>query len=276
MGGTICDMSLFCSMIVIISAYTFLHSLESRMKAALFLLAGLCSITLTKIRGGEIALVIVLAVLGLGWAKRSKRAAQLLLSGLVAIILLAGMVLATIGGGTAWNTFNRGQDTSGILTASGRTIYWADLMLYCVDHPQGLGYITGIRQAKFGKFAHQMHADLFGVGGADNSYMEVLADAGWLALALYLVMLAKVVGLGWRFAKGKGSSGNLAPDILTRHALRCALLLFLFCLIEGMESSQFTLPLRQAFYIQNILIAIILGASTSLFIASRSRYDMIK
>ena len=106
--------------------------------------------------------------------------------------------------------------------------------------------------------------------------LEVLSDAGWVALALYLVMLTKVVALGWRFAKRNIPSGAPTSTTLTHHALRCSLLLFLFCLIEQMEDSEFVLPLRQAFYIQNILIAIILGASISFLAASRPRYGLIK
>jgi len=275
-GGTVGDVSLLCPMIVIISAYSFLHSLEPRGRATLFFLAGLGSLALTRIRGAQIALFIVLAVLGLGWAKTSKRAGQLLIAGVMSTILLAGVVLVTVGGGSVWNSFNRGEDISEIMTFSGRTIYWGDLMRYCVDHPQGLGYIAGIRQAKFGKFANLLHADLYGVGGTDNAYMEVLSDAGWVALALYLVMLTKVVALGWRFAKRNIPSGAPTSTTLTHHALRCSLLLFLFCLIEQMEDSEFVLPLRQAFYIQNILIAIILGASISFLAASRPRYGLIK
>jgi hypothetical protein len=38
-----------------------------------------------------------------------------------------------------------------------------------------------------------------------------------------------------------------------------------------MEGSNFVIPLREEFYIQNIIIVIILGASASVIIAFRSR-----
>lgn len=275
-GGSVGSMPVICPFIAIISAYSFLHSLEPRWKAALFFLAGLTGLLLTQGRGAEISLFLVLTVLGFGWAKTSRRHAQILVSAFLALMLLAGMVAVTIGVDRVWSRFNRGQDISEIMTASGRTIYWEDLILYSVDHPQGMGYIAGIRHAKLGRYAMIMHVALNGVGGTDNSYMQVLSDAGWLALALYLAMLAKIVAYGLRFAKKEDSSMNLASNSVTRHGLQCALFLLMYCLIEQMEGSDFVIPLRQAFYFQNITIAIILGASTTLLIASRPRYAFIK
>jgi hypothetical protein len=100
--------------------------------------------------------------------------------------------------------------------------------------------------------------------------MEVLADAGWLALALYLTLIVKTIILGLRFTK-KAHLLTDDPDRDTRHALRCCLLLFMFFLIEGMEGSDFVIPLRQEFYFQFTIIAVILGASTSMLLASRPR-----
>jgi hypothetical protein len=52
-------------------------------------------------------------------------------------------------------------------------------------------------------------------------------------------------------------------------ALPCALLLLTFYLMEGMESSDFVVPMMCAFYLQATVIAILLGASTSALLASR-------
>jgi hypothetical protein len=96
-------------------------------------------------------------------------------------------------------------------------------------------------------------------------------DGGWLGFALFLIMSAKTFALGWRFA-GKRFSVTFASERPTRHAIQCALLLLVFCLAEGMDSSIFNIPLQGAFYYQNIIVAIILGASTSMLILSRPRY----
>jgi hypothetical protein len=271
MGGAIRTLPAVCPLIAIISAYSFLHSLESRVRSALYFLASLTALAATQVRGAEIALTLVLAALGLSWARTSVRSAYIVVSVFMASILVAGVVLATSGGGRIWKTFNRGQDVSDIITASGRTIYWEDLIEYCMEHPKGMDYIAGIRHAHLGKYAMVLHADLTGVGATDNSYIEVLSDAGWLALALYLVMMAKTVLLGLRFVKR--SPVDRSPSMnSTRHAIQCALLLLAFCLIEGMKGSDFVTPLRQEFYFQYIFFTIILGASTSMLIASRPRY----
>lgn len=270
MGGSIGTMPAICPIIAIISAYSFLHSLESKFRSIFFFLASLAVLAVTQVRGAEIALVLSLALLGMWWAKTGTRSAYIVISAFMASLLVAGVILATIGGGTIWKTFNRGQDVTDIITASGRTIYWEDLIQYSLDHPEGMGYIAGIRHAHLGKYAMVLHADLTGVGGTDNSYMEALSDAGWLALGLYLVMIIKIVVLAVRSEK-KGSSDPSLSKASTRHALRCALLLLIFCLVEGMESSDFVIPLRQEFYFQYIFVAVILGACTSILLAFRPR-----
>jgi O-antigen ligase len=268
MGGSVAAMGIICPLIAIISAYSFLYSLESRVRSTVLFLVSIAGLAVTQVRGAELSLILVLAVLGMGWAKASKRSTYVFISVSIAFILLAGVAVTAIGAGRIWNTFNRGQDTEGILSASGRTGVWADVIRYTVDHPQGMGYIAGIRANRISTNSDtSMHVVLNRIGGTDNAYMQTLADAGWLSLALYLVLLAKIAALGWRFAFKRASSASL-PNSVPRHALRCALCLFLLCLVEAMESSGFVLPLRQEFYFQNIIIAIILGASTSMMIAN--------
>jgi hypothetical protein len=269
-GGTVAQMSLCPEIVAIISAYTFLHSLESRIRSALFFVVGLAGTLITQARGAELSLFLVLSVLVIGWAKTSKRSAYIFAAGLMAFTLLAGVLESEIGWGRIWRGFNRGQDTEGIVTASGRTGVWESVIEYCIIHPQGMGYIAGIRTFHGGVYVANLSAILTKTGGTDNSFFEVLADAGWPALALYLLMLARTVALGWHFAK-KASSGVLESVNAISHPLRCALLLLMFCLAEGMEGSIFTIPMFAAFYCQNILIVIILGASASVLIASRLR-----
>jgi O-antigen ligase len=200
-----------------------------------------------------------------------RRSAYIVIVGLTASMLFAGVVLGSIGGGRIWNTFNRGGDTENILTASGRVGVWEDLIQYCVNHPQGMGYIAGVRTFRRSDFSTNLHATLTKLGGTDDSYMEVLADAGWLALALYLAMIAKTIALGWRSIK-RLPPVTRTSDPATGHALRCALLLLFNFLLEGMESTYFVVPMQGAFYCQNIIVAIILGASASVLVSSRSRY----
>jgi len=271
-GGSVASMPIVCPLIVIISAYTFLHSLESRTRAALFFLVGLAGTLVIQTRGAELSLLVVLPAMAIGWAKSSVRSAQTLIAVGMFALLIGGVVVGVVGGGRIWITFNRGADTESFFTASGRAGVWADVIRYSLIHPQGMGYIAGIRASRISTSSNaSMHVTLNHVGGTDNSYMEVLTDAGWLALALYLLMLVRTVALGWRFAK-KDASSALASDIFVRHSIQCALWSLTYCLGEGMESSFYVVPLKQEFYIQYILIAIILGASASVLIGLRSRF----
>jgi hypothetical protein len=277
-GGSVAPMAVCPEFVAIISAYTFLNALESKFRSALLFLVGLTGTLITQARGAELSLFLVLTILVFGWAKMSLRSAYILVAALMAMTLVTGAVVGTIGGERIWRAFNRGQDFEGIVTASGRTGVWKSVIEYCITRPQGMGYIAGIRTFHRRDFATNLHASLTNIGGTDNSFMEVLADAGWLALALYLTMIAKTVALGWRSMK-KLPSVNRAVDRasidITHHSLSCALLLLMFCLAEGMEGSIFTIPMQGAFYCQNILIAMILGASASILIASRLQYPSV-
>jgi hypothetical protein len=271
LGGAVAPVGLVCAFMAIVSAYCFLNSLEARIRSVQFFVIGVTGTVIMQSRGADIALFATLAVLAFGVAKTRRRFAYLLMSGLIASILLLGLVIGTIGGNRIWDTFNRGQDIANVKTASGRTTEWQYVIEYTVSHPQGMGYIAGIRRTHRVGGDTSMHALLNRSGGSDNSYVETLGDAGWIALALYLTMLAKVVALGWRCAI-RYSPAAFPAVASAVHAIRCALLLFIFYLIEGMDASTFVLPLQGGFYYQNITIAIILGASASILIASRPRY----
>jgi hypothetical protein len=271
LGSPVATMDVICPIISIISAYNFRHSLESRVRSTLFFLIGLTGTVITQTRGAEIALFAVLAILGIGWAKTNRRSVYIFIFGFMASILLAGVVVGTIGGERIWNTFNRGEATAGIASASGRTEIWKFAIQYCMTHPQGMGYVAGFRDAWSRHFSSDMSTDPTRIGNCHNSFIQYLADAGWLALALYLIMMAKVVALGWRFGKNRALVTS-ASDSVARHAIQCALLLLIFCFAQGMESSNFTIPLQGPFYYQNIIVAIILGASATLLIASRTQY----
>lgn len=272
-GGEIGELSIIGPAVAIISGYCFLYSLEPSAQSALLFMVGVTATAVTESRGAGIGLFLTLVVLVFQWRTRNGRASYILVSGCIAFILLAGAFVGTIGPDQLWNKFNRGLGSENFLTASGRTIYWRDVIVYTVSHPQGMGYIAGIRRQHFGKYAANLHSDLTNIGGTDNSYMQTLSDAGWLSLGVYLVYVAKVFSFGRRFAKRNIRS----MDADTRriwHALRCALLLFLYCLIGQIESSNYVLPLRQEFYVQFVIIVLILGASSDLMFRERSRLSL--
>lgn len=268
-GGTVAPVSIICPIIAIISAYTYLNSLESKGRSVFFFLVGLAGTLSTYARGSELPLLLSLAILGFARARTGRRSAYLFISGYMASILLSVMLVGAIGGGRIWNYFNRGQSLQGIESASGRTEIWKFVVQYCMAHPQGMGYVAGFRMIFREYYSLGLQLDVHYIGTAHNSFFQVLADAGWLALAIYLIMMAKIIAVGWRFAK-KPASVTLASDSAPRHAIGCALVLLIFCFANGMEAVDFVLPLRAAFYMQNLIIAIILGMSANMLAASRT------
>lgn len=269
MGGGICSMGAVLPLIILVSAYSFLYKLESRAKSAfLFLFAGV-GLLVSQMRGAELVVLMLLLVTVSWWAKSRRSAHFMVAGGLTLAVLGVGILFAVGGTDRLWNKFNRGQDTFTILTASGRTVYWRDVLVYCVSHPWGMGYIAGVRHMQFGIYKDNLHANLNAPGGTDNSYMQALTDVGWISLGAYLLILGKLFEIAWGLAGKKGAADDRNPR--GHHAMRCLLLLYSSCLLSAMESSDFVTPLRQEFYLQNVLIAILLGAFTTATVASRAR-----
>ena len=271
MGGTVAPVMLISSAIAIISGYSFVYALENRVKSVILFLAGISGVLSTQTRGSEVALLVSLLILVIGWAKSSRRVLYHFLPGFIAFILLSGVVMGVTGSGRIWNTFNRGESAEGIASASGRTEIWKFVIQYCIKHPQGMGYVAGFRILFRNYWTLGSQIETSHIGGAHNNYLQVLADAGWLALAVYLIMLIKIVRLALRFTKQQPLS-RYAPDRESRDALRCWLLLLIYCFVDGMDSSDMMIPMWPSYYWQYIIIAIILGISARMIAASRARH----
>lgn len=273
-GGTVAPVAFICPMIAIISAYAFLYSLESKTKSVCLFLLGFVSAFLTRSRGCELSLLLSLTFLGYFWAQLGRRIKFVVVSGFIMSSLFFGMLVGAIGGGRVWDYFNRGQNLRGIESASGRTDVWYFVLQYCMDHPWGMGYIAGFRTIFRTYYALGIQVDVMQIGNAHNSYLQVLADAGWLAMAIYLIMLVKIVMLALRFAK-KQAHQNLSQYNDYSMVIECSLVMLIFCLGGGMEGADLVIPLRTVFYWQFIIIAIILGVSARLLDASRVRHNVL-
>jgi O-antigen ligase len=184
------------------------------------------------------------------------------------------MIIGSVGGGRIWNIFNRGQNIRGIESASGRTDIWYFVIQYCTAHPLGMGYIAGFRMLFRNYFTLDLQVNVFGIGNAHNTYLQVLSDAGWLALAIYLIMLMKVVRIALRFANKRFYS-NLALDNDFHYTIECSLVMLVSCLSAGISAADYVVPLRSVFYWQFILIGIILGASATMLDAFRARRSVL-
>ena len=88
---------------------------------------------------------MVLAVMGVGWAKVSRRNAHLFVAVSLGLVLLFSTSTVVIGGERVWNAFNRGESAASIESLSGRTVIWDFIVRYAATHPQGMGYVAGMR-----------------------------------------------------------------------------------------------------------------------------------
>lgn len=270
LGGAVAPVTLIAPVITIISAYAFLHSLEPRSRSIFFFLVGLTGSLITQSRGSEIGLLIAIALCMVGWAKTGKRSTFLLIAVFVASILVLAAVIGTVGASSIWSVINRGESAEGISSASGRTDIWKFVVQYCMTHPWGMGYIAGFRTIFREYFALGLQVEVSHIGTAHNAFIQVLADAGWPALAVYLIMLVKIVALGWRFARKRAMTA-LTPSPESRYVLQCALILLVFCFADGMVTADYVEPLRASYYFQYIFIAVILGISARMLAGSRAR-----
>lgn len=267
-GGGVAPMPIICPIITIISAHALLHNLESRVRSVFFLFIGLTGTLITRSRGSEIALLFALAFIVMFWARLSRRTMYVFISGFILFILLSGVFVGFIGTERIWNIFNRGEERGGIQSASGRTYIWSFVIHYCISHPFGMGYVAGFRTIFRDYYSLGLPLVVSRIGNAHNAFIQVLADAGWLALIIYLIMIARIVAVAWRSAKVP-SSKTLEYGCAPNHVMACALALLVFCIVGGTTGADYVVPMRASFYFQNIIIAIILGAFARALIAAR-------
>jgi O-antigen ligase len=131
-----------------------------------------------------------------------------------------------------------------------------------------MGYVAGFRMLFREYYSLNTGHQLSNLGTAHSMYVDTLAAAGWLGLVLYLMIMAKIFLIAWRFAK-KETRLNSSADSVPRHGIRCSFLLLIFCSVYGMYDTEFSFPLRAGFYILYIIIAMILGSATQMLLASR-------
>lgn len=270
LGGGIAPIPIICPIIAIISAHTFLHNLEPRVRSVFFFFVGFAGTMSSRSRGSEVALFFALAFVVMFWAMLSRRTMYVFISGLILFILLFGGFVESIGTERIWNIINRGEDVSSIESASGRTYIWSFVINYCTSHPWGMGYVAGFRTIFRNYYSLGLPLVVSRIGNAHNAFIQVLADAGWPALTVYLIMIARIVAVAWRAAKVP-SSKIQEYGCAQSHVMACALALLFFCLVCGITGADFVVPMRASYYFQNLIIAIILGAHAKALIAVRAK-----
>lgn len=91
-------------------------------------------------------------------------------------------------------------------TVSARITFWKKALQEVWQHPFGMGLGTlGI-----GRWSEDSPR-LFGyTTGADNNYLYILVETGWIGLLLYLCGLGSILVHGWRMIKGQRHSSERA------------------------------------------------------------------
>lgn len=257
-GGAVAPTTVMCPIIAIISISSFLHNLESRYFSAFFSLVGIAGTILTQARGTEFAFLVALAFVVLGSRRDNRRSAYVFIAGTLSFLVLSIAYLWVIGFERLWFVINRGQNIEGIKSASGRTELWKFVINYCISHPWGMGYVAGFRILFRQYFSLTSGRTLSQIGSAHSTYMDTLAGAGWLAFALYLILLIKVFLLYRSFA-AKRRLASSVKDRAAHDALQCVFALLVFCMTCGISATEFSAPLRAGFYCLYIFIAVILG-----------------
>ncbi len=83
-------------------------------------------------------------------------------------------------------------------TVSVRMTFWKKAIREVWQHPVGLGLGTlGI-----GKWSEDSPRLLGYTTGADNNYLYILVETGWVGLLLYVCALGSILGIGWRMIRG--------------------------------------------------------------------------
>lgn len=103
-GGSIGIVHVLCPFIAVVSAYSYLYSFEPRRSSITWFFVGFVGSMLTRSRGAEIALFLVLCILGITWARRNLRSASFfatiaLMASLFATFIFATEIAARFGKG---------------------------------------------------------------------------------------------------------------------------------------------------------------------------------
>jgi hypothetical protein len=241
LGGSVAPMPVLGQVIFAVSFYFMLFKLEPFRKSLFCLAVGIAVLAIAQTRSTYIVVVLAFAYVLCMWMKTSKSARLQFFAIIFLLPVLIGAGVSALGGDRVYQVLTRGQSEEGLKTLSGRT-YVNDFVLHTVaQSPQGIGYVAGFRSRFMALRDSSAPLDPTRIGNAHNMYFEVLAGAGWLALATFIALLALIA----RHALQKRT-----PDFMRTarwHVRNLAWILFLSMLVLGLFSSEFVLPARACF-----------------------------
>jgi hypothetical protein len=156
---------------------------------------------------------VVLAALGGIWLARKGQSvvAVLAVGGAVA----ASVVLLASQAATQTHTVQASPNT--YLSINGRTDVWKDVLGDKSQWPlgKGVGEVgTAADRAKFGVYQTANSARAKATTAVDSGYLAIVADVGFLGLAVFLCILGRLAQLCVRFARGGERAGWIGGSIL--------------------------------------------------------------
>lgn len=260
-GGAVGSTVILGPVIAFISLYFLLHKLDKSPKNLALVIFGVFGTLASASRGAIFAMLVVMAMISFLWATDSATRRLKLTTSILVLLATSALATLVVGSEKIVTAFHRGQSTAEIAQGSGRSYLWQLAFSLVSESPQGLGYVAGFRHAMANRFDIYFNGDISKLGTAHNTFLQYLLDAGWLGLLCFLLLTLQLALLVHRFIR-KASVRKAASAAY--HALCCGTAIELYCLINGIESSAYNIPLQQLFYLQHIAYALILGGGPAL------------
>lgn len=157
--------------------------------------------------------VVVIAALGGVWLARKGQS-------VIAVLALVGAMAASVvllasQGATQSRTVEAAPNT--YLSINGRTDVWKAVLGDKVKWPlgKGVGEVgTAADRSKFGVYQTRESARAQATTAVDSGYLAVVADVGFLGLAVFLCILGRLAQLCVRFARAGDRAGWIGGSIL--------------------------------------------------------------
>jgi probable O-glycosylation ligase (exosortase A-associated) len=180
--------------------YFFLAQAETkpwvkRLFAFLFVVT-IPAILFTYSRGALVGLAVVLAVMFLRARRRI----------LIVPVILVGIVIALYFAPAAWqDRMNPNKENAVDASAQSRLYAWAYARALAADFP-----VTGGGFETFTEELYQRYwpGEIFAIYGPHSVYFQVLAEHGFIGLALYLALVLSCFASAWRIGRTARSRGD--------------------------------------------------------------------
>lgn len=151
-------------------------------------------------------IILVLAIIGLLFTAKSKRAKGIVLAGFLLAAAVGGVYFAVTGTRGAIGRFLAISADAG--TFLGRLLYYKDALRVIVKHPFGLGYM-GYYFSQ-GSFQHGVYANQF----VHNELLQLLLDIGWVPAVLFAVCAIRAI-----FGKTVEKTNKLLILVILAHSM---------------------------------------------------------